>query len=136
MSLFNISDAYDKLCLSDTLTNINVKVFNLMWFSDQTKHIEWHEIYKCRYECRELIDKGICDKGFIWNPINCSSECDKTCDIGEYVDYQNCKCRRKIVGELVKECNKNIDENKMIYNEALNGITLSDYKKLFIAHYT
>ena len=30
MSLFNISDAYAKLCLPDTLTNINVKVFNLM----------------------------------------------------------------------------------------------------------
>ena len=30
---------------------------------------------KC--ECKELIDKGICDKGFIWNPSNCECECDK-----------------------------------------------------------
>ena len=22
---------------------------------------------KCRCECEELIDKGVCDKGFIWN---------------------------------------------------------------------
>ena len=21
---------------------------------------------KCRCECKELIDKGMCDKGFIW----------------------------------------------------------------------
>ena len=35
-------------------------------------------------ECKELINKGICDKGFIWNPSNCECECDKTCDIGEY----------------------------------------------------
>ena len=21
-------------------------------------------------ECKELIDKGVCDKGFIWNPSN------------------------------------------------------------------
>ena len=35
-----------------------------------------------------LIDKGICDKGFIWNPSNCGCECDKTCDIGEYLDYE------------------------------------------------
>ena len=28
----------------------------------------------------ELIDKGICDKGFIWNPSNCECECDKNCD--------------------------------------------------------
>ena len=23
---------------------------------------------KCRCECKELIDKDVCDKGFIWNP--------------------------------------------------------------------
>ena len=26
---------------------------------------------KCRCECKELIDIGVCDKGYIWNPINC-----------------------------------------------------------------
>ena len=26
---------------------------------------------KCRCECKELIDKRICDKGFSWNPSNC-----------------------------------------------------------------
>ena len=45
-----------------------------------------------------------------------------------YLDYKNCKCRRKIVGELVEECSKNIDENKMIYNETLNKIPLNDYE--------
>ena len=50
-----------------------------------------------------------------------------TCDIGEYLDYKNCKCRKKIVGELVEVCSKNIDENEMIYNETLN-VLLSDYK--------
>ena len=42
-----------------------------------------------------LIDKGICGKGFIWNPSNCECECDKTCDVGKYLDYKNCKCRKK-----------------------------------------
>ena len=37
-------------------------------------------------ECKGLIDKGVCDKGFISNPINCESERDKSCDIGEYLD--------------------------------------------------
>ena len=23
---------------------------------------------KCRYECKEFINKGVCDKDFIWNP--------------------------------------------------------------------
>ena len=31
-----------------------------------------------------------CDKGFIWNPSNCECECDKSCDVGEYLDYENC----------------------------------------------
>ena len=35
---------------------------------------------KCRFECKELIGKGICDKGFIWNPSNYKCECDKNCD--------------------------------------------------------
>ena len=25
---------------------------------------------KCRCECKELIDKGVCDEGYIWNPSN------------------------------------------------------------------
>ena len=43
--------------------------------------------YKCRCECKELIDKGACDKGCAWNPSNCESECDKWCDVGEYLDH-------------------------------------------------
>ena len=46
---------------------------------------------KCRCECKELIDEGTCDKGFIWNPSNC----DKNCDFSEHLDYKNCKCRKK-----------------------------------------
>ena len=29
---------------------------------------------KCRCECKKLIGKGSCDKGFIWNPFNCDWE--------------------------------------------------------------
>ena len=54
-------------------------------------------------------------------------ECDKPCDIGENLDYKNCKCRQKIAGSSVEECSENIDENETIYNETLN-ISLSDYK--------
>ena len=34
-------------------------------------------------ECKELIDKGVCYKGFICNPSNCECECDKSCYFGE-----------------------------------------------------
>ena len=118
-----------------------------MSWSNQTKHIEGHETceYKCRLdsfvcnnkqrrnedkckcECRELIDKRMRDKGFIWNPSNCNCECDKSCDVGEYLDYKNCKCKQKIAGSLVEEYSENVDENEIIYNETLN-VSLSDYK--------
>ena len=26
-------------------------------------------------------------------------ECDKACDLGEYLEYEHCKCRKKIVDE-------------------------------------
>ena len=57
-----------------------------------------------------MIDKGVCDKGFIWDPSNCECEYDKSCDIGEYLDYENCKCRKRLVDKLIDECNENIDE--------------------------
>ena len=56
---------------------------------------------KCRGGCKELIDEGLCDKGFIWNPSNCECEFDKLCDIGEYLDYENCKCKKKLVDKYV-----------------------------------
>ena len=57
-----------------------------------------------------MIDKGVCDKGYAWNPSNCECECDKSCDFGEYLDYENCKCRKRLVGKLADECDGNIDE--------------------------
>ena len=111
----NINYPYAKICVSDVIKNVNVKVFNLMLKTNETRVIEWCETCKCkcrldaivcnnkqrwnknkcRCECKELIDKGICDKGFIWNPSNFECECDKSCDIGEYLHYKNCKCRKK-----------------------------------------
>ena len=52
---------------------------------------------KYRCEFKELIDKDICDKEFIWYPSDCECECDKSCDIGECLDHENFKWRTKIV---------------------------------------
>ena len=65
------------------------------------------------------------------NPSNCEWECDKSCDVGEYLDYKNCKCRNKLVDKLVEECSENIDGNKMFHDGTLNVIPLNDYKKVF-----
>ena len=87
----------------------------------------WSE-NKCRCECKGLIDKGVCDKGFTWNPSNCESECDKSCNISEYLDYKNCTRKRKLVNKLTDECTETIDEvklSKITHNENENK---SSYK--------
>ena len=55
----------------------------------------------------------MCDNGFIWNLSNCECKCDKACDIGEYLDYENCKCRKKLVDKLVDECTETVGEVKL-----------------------
>ena len=107
----NINNPYAK---KNVIKDLNVKVFNLMSRTNEKRFIKWHEKCKskcrldaiicnkkqhwnknkCRCEYRELTDKGICHKGFIWNPSNCECECYKNCDFSEYLDYENCKCRK------------------------------------------
>ena len=61
-----------------------------------------------------MIDKGVCGKGYIWNPSNCECECDISYDVGEYLDYENCKCRKKVADKFVEECTENIEEVKIV----------------------
>ena len=80
----NINDPYPKICVPNAIKDLNVKVFNIMSRTKKTWHIKWHETCKCkcrldlsvcknkkrwnddkcRCECKELIDKGVCDKGY------------------------------------------------------------------------
>ena len=156
-----INDPYAKLCVPDTIKNINVKVFNLISRTNETRHIKWHKTCKCkcrldasvcnnkqrwknedksRCECKELMDKGICDKAFIWNPSTCECECDKLLDIGEFLDYKSSQCRKNVIDKSIQEFSDNIDGNEMFHNETLNAILLNtiplnDYKKsVFFLH--
>ena len=108
-------------------------MFNLMSRTNERRHIKLHKTCKCKCrldagvcnnkqcwngdkcqcEHKELIGKGVCDKGYIRNPSNCECECDKPCDVGEYLDYKICKCRKKLVDKLVEEWTENIDEVKI-----------------------
>ena len=71
---------------------------------------------KCRCECKEVIDKWEWDKGFTWNPSNSECEFDKACDVGEDLDHENCKCRKKSVDKLVNECTETVDKVKLSSN--------------------
>ena len=68
---------------------------------------------KYRCECKELIEDGVCDKWYIWIPSNCKCECDKSCDVVQYLDYKNCKCRKYLADKLAKECTEKIEEVKI-----------------------
>ena len=66
---------------SYVVKNLNVRTFNLMSRTNETRHIEWHgrgkckcrldvrvcnnkqhcNEDKCRCECKKFIDKGVCD---------------------------------------------------------------------------
>ena len=35
------------------------------------------------------------------------------CDVGEYLDYENCKCKKKLVDKLLEECTENVKEVKL-----------------------
>ena len=141
----SINIPFAKICIPDITKSINVRVFNLMQRINETRRVIWHETRKfvcrltsavcknkqiwnegkCRCECKEdSIDKGICDKEFIWSPISYQCECDKSCGIGQYLDYKSCVCRNSLVNKLVEECTNVIDGNK-IYNKTLN-MTLSN----------
>ena len=39
----NINKTYAKTCVPDVIKNLNVKVFNLMSRTNETRFIEWHE---------------------------------------------------------------------------------------------
>ena len=54
----NINDSYGKLCVPDVVIKINVRVFNIMPRTNETRHIKWHETYKCK--CR--FDGSVCNK--------------------------------------------------------------------------
>ena len=66
-----INDPYAKLCFSDTIKNINVKVFNLMSKTNETRHIEWHKT--CKYKFR--LDASVCNNKQRWNEDKCRCEC-------------------------------------------------------------
>ena len=52
-----INDPYAKICVPDAVKDLNLKVFNLMSRTNETKLIKWHETCKCK--CR--LDSSVCN---------------------------------------------------------------------------
>ena len=105
----DINYPHAKICIPDIVKNLNVKVFNLMSRTNETRHIELHEACKCEFKFGE----NVCNNKQRWNKDKCRCECkklidkmylmkdlcgilltDKSCDVGEFLDYEKCKCRK------------------------------------------
>ena len=63
----NINDRYAKMCVPDVVKKFNLKVFNLMSRTNETRHIKWHETCKCK--CR--LDARGCNNKQRWNNDKC-----------------------------------------------------------------
>ena len=78
----NINDPYAKICVPDVVKDLNVKVFNLMSRTNETRHIQWHETYNCK--CR--LDANFCNNKQRWNDDKCRCECKELIDKGVIED--------------------------------------------------
>ena len=43
----------------------------------------------------------MCNKGFVWNASNGECQFNKAYNVGEYLDDEDSKCRKKLVDKLV-----------------------------------
>ena len=76
----NINDPYAKISVPDVVKNLNIKVFNLLSWANETRHIKWHKT--CKYKCR--LDSSVCNNKQRWNEDKCRCECKELTDKGVY----------------------------------------------------
>ena len=102
-----------KMCISNIIKNVNMKVYNFLMSLNETRNVLWHESCKCvcrlnssvcnskqiwnsdtcSCDCNEDF-AGImtCNKGYMWNQSTCACKCDMWCRPGQYLDYKKCVC--------------------------------------------
>ena len=81
----DINNPDTKLRVPNVVKNLNVKVFNLMSRSKthEARYIEWHET--CKYKCR--LDGSVCDNKQRWNDDKCRYECKELINKAYVVRY-------------------------------------------------
>ena len=73
----NIKNPYPKMCVPHVVKNVNVKMFNLMSRTNETRRREWHETCKCK--CR--LNASVCNNKQRWNDDKCRCECKESIDL-------------------------------------------------------
>ena len=67
----NITNPYAKVCISDIIKNVAVKMFDLMTLTNKTKQVIFHE--SCKYICK--LDPSVCNNKQILNKNKCRCDC-------------------------------------------------------------
>ena len=63
----NINDPHAKVCIFDIVKNINIRVFNLIYRTNETRYITLYETFQCK--CR--LDASVCNNKQRWNEDKC-----------------------------------------------------------------
>ena len=67
----DINNPYARLCIPNVAKNMNIKLFNLMSRTNETRHTSWHETCVCK--CR--LHANVFNNKECWNNDNCRCEC-------------------------------------------------------------
>ena len=143
------------MCAPDIVKNLNVKVFNLVLGTNETRCIEWHETCtcKCRFNC-SVCDNRECNAGMMVNvAVNAKNWMIMACrikdlfgvlvivsvnviNLTEYLDYKSCRCNKTLVNKLVEECTENIEETRLVKINSTKCNSVENKCKHILAHCT
>ena len=99
------------MCLPDIVKNMNIKALNLMSRTNETRHIKFHETYKCK--CR--FDTSVCNNKQCCNKDECMCECKELIDEG--------RCVKDLLGTLA-----------IVNVNVINYLMLENIKTMTIAN--
>ena len=77
--------------------------------TNETRYIKWQKTCNVNANWMQVFVTTNKDRMKI-NADVCECICYILCDVVEYLDYKICKCQKRLVDRLVKECIENIDE--------------------------
>ena len=116
------------MCVPDFVKSTNLKVFNLVSWSNQTKQIKWHETCKC--ECR--LNSIICNNKQKWNKYKYRSACLINKKYGnKFWNPNSCKYeyRKKAAQLLTEECDETIDNKTVSVEKHNKTLPVKEYNK-------
>ena len=128
-----------RICLPYKIQDVNLKVFSMIKVIKESKTVAYHISFECKcesngwkcksrekwkkdkHECKDkkLIKHRTCEEEYAWSPSTCACECDKDCEIGEYL--KDCEFVESLVDDLVVTCDdvENTPESAVI--SPING---------------